>query len=66
MGAIFMCLDNLSGCELVALSSTLAISLSNELSSDELATLGSFLTTLGDNLSLLALQSSNCTEKSSL
>lgn len=60
MGAIFMCLDKSSGCELVALSSTIAISLSKQLTSEELSILGSFLTTLGDNLSLISIQNGNC------
>lgn len=45
--------------ELVLLSSTVAIALSKELDTDELATLGAFLTTLGDNLALIAGQQSN-------
>lgn len=55
-----MCLDNLSGCELVGLASTLAISFANNLTPDELAKLGSFFTTLGDNLSLLSIESTKC------
>ena len=53
-----MCFNNICGCELIALASTIAISLSKDLSPEELALLGSFLTTLGDNLSLLSIQ--NC------
>lgn len=55
-----MCLDNFSSCELVALSSAIAVSLSSELNAEELARLGSFLTTLGDNLSLISIQKENC------
>lgn len=53
-----MCLDDLSGCELVGLASTLAIYISSGLNSEQKAKLGSFFTTLGDNLSLLSLE--NC------
>lgn len=47
-------LDSLSGAELVALSSILAIAISQELSPDEIDTLGNFLSALGSNLSTIA------------
>lgn len=46
--------NNCSGCELIGLSSSLAIAISQQLDSDDLGILGAFFTTLGDNLSLLA------------
>lgn len=47
-------LDNLSGAELVTLSSILAIIISQELTPDEIDTLGNFLSALGSNLSTIA------------
>ncbi|MBO5479532.1 MAG: hypothetical protein J6A04_07695 [Clostridia bacterium] len=47
-------LDSLSGAELVALSSALAIIISQGLSPDEIDTLGNFLSALGSNLSTIA------------
>lgn len=49
-----MCLNNLSGCDLIALSSSLSIILGENLSADETAILASFVTSLGDNLAILA------------
>lgn len=51
-------LNSLSGTELVALSSFLAISISQELSPDATYTLGNFLSSLGSNLSTIAAASS--------
>ena len=48
-----MCLNNLSGCELVALASIIAIYISNEFSSDEVDVLGNFFSALGSNLSTI-------------
>ena len=47
-------LSNLSGAELVTLSSALAITISQGLSPDEIDTLGNFLSSLGSNLSTIA------------
>lgn len=47
-------LDSLSGCELVLLSSVIAISLSQGLTPDEADTLGNFLSSIGSNLSTIA------------
>lgn len=44
----------LSGCELVALASILAITISNDLESNEIDTLGNFFSALGSNLSTIA------------
>lgn len=49
-----MRLSNLSGCELVAIASIVAIELSEELSADEIDTLGNFFSALGSNLSTIA------------
>lgn len=51
-----MFLNNISGSELVTLASTLSIYISKDLTPDDLAKLGSFFTTLGDNLSLISIQ----------
>lgn len=48
------CLNDLSGCELVALASIIAIELSQGLSADETDTLGNFFSALGANLSTIA------------
>ena len=50
------CFNNLSGCELVALASIIAIKISEGLSVDEINTLGNFFSALGDNLNTLASQ----------
>lgn len=47
--------SDVSGCELILLSSSLAISMAQGLSNEEIAVLAAFFTTLGDNLALLAL-----------
>lgn len=49
-----MFLDNLSGCELVALASIISIYLADGLTADQISTLGDFFSALGDNLSLLS------------
>lgn len=50
-----MCISDFSRCELIALSSTLAIAMSNEFSKEDLAILAAFFSSLGDNLAILAL-----------
>lgn len=45
---------DLSGPELVALASILSIYIGQSLSTDELATLASFFSALGDNFAILA------------
>lgn len=50
-----MCLSDFSNCELVALASTISISMSKEFSKEDLAILAVFFTALGDNLAILAL-----------
>lgn len=53
---IFMCISDFSNCELVALASTLAISISNQFSSEDVAVLSAFFSALGDNLAILSLE----------
>ncbi len=50
-----MCLSEFSNEELVILSSTLAIAISKEFSSEDLLILAAFFTTLGDNIALLVI-----------
>lgn len=49
-----MCFNNLSGNELVAFASIIAIYISDGLNSDEIDTLGNFFSALGANLSTIA------------
>ena len=53
-----MCFSNLSSCNLIGLASGLAISIGEGLSADEVSILAAFITTLGDNLSIIATQKS--------
>ena len=46
--------DNCSGINLMGLSSSLAILIGEQFDADELAILAAFITSLGDNLALLA------------
>lgn len=46
--------SKISGCELVALASVLAIIISENVSNDETDTLGNFFSALGSNLSTIA------------
>ena len=55
------CLSNNSSCELVYLASSLAIALSKGLNCDEINILAAFLTTVGDNLAIIATQCSSDT-----
>ena len=48
-----MNLSNLSGSNLIALASSLAILISQDLTSDEIGLLAAFFSALGDNLALL-------------
>ena len=54
---------NISPDELVLVCSTTAIAISKKLDNDELSILGAFLTTLGDNLSLIASSREICKQK---
>ena len=48
-------INNCSGCELIGLSSSLAIAISKQFNAEELGLLGAFFTTLGDNIAILAI-----------
>lgn len=50
--------SNLSSCELIGLASSLAIAIGKNLSADDVASLASFTTALGDNLAIIATQKS--------
>ena len=52
-------LNNLSGCEIITLANIIAIGISQNLTSDELAIMGGFFTIIGDSLSTLADASSD-------
>lgn len=54
-------LDNFSSCEWILLASALSITLSQGLNSDEIGTLASFFSALGDNLGILANGKNNFT-----
>lgn len=54
-----MCLNDLSGCELVSLASLIAISISKNFSNEEIGILAGLFTSIGDNLALLANASNN-------
>lgn len=47
--------SNLSCCELVTLANLIAVSISKNNSSDELAILATLFTAIGDNLAIVAL-----------
>ena len=49
------CLNNLNGCELVTLANIIAVSLSQGLTSEEVALLGGLFTVIGDSLSAISL-----------
>lgn len=59
------CLNNLNPCELVTLANIISVSLAQNLSSDELASLGGFFNILGDSLALLSVSPNNCDKKPS-
>ncbi len=52
-------LNELSGSELVTLATVISIWISQNLTSDEINTLGNFFTALGSNLTLISGQLSN-------
>lgn len=53
-----MCLSEMSNYNIIALSSSLAISIGKSLDVDELSILSAFITALGDNLAIIATQKS--------
>lgn len=52
-----------AGFDLVGLSSSLAIFISQNVENDNLGILGAFFTTLGDNISLIATAKTACESK---
>ena len=53
-----MCFSDLSSCNLIGLSSSLAIAVGEELSADEVSVLAAFFTSFGDNLAIIATKKS--------
>ena len=51
-----MCLSDLSGCNVIGLASSIAIAISENLSTNEITSLAAFTTALGDNLAIIATQ----------
>lgn len=50
-------LNNLNGCEIVTLANIIAITISQGLTSDELAAYAGFFTIIGDSLATLSINS---------
>ncbi|MBQ2938715.1 MAG: hypothetical protein IJE05_07660 [Clostridia bacterium] len=53
-----MCFSDLSSCDLIGLSSSLAIAIGENLTADEASILSAFFTALGDNLAIIATKKS--------
>lgn len=53
-----MCFSDLSSCNLIGLASSLAITIGNNLTADEASILSTFLTSLADNLAIIATKKS--------
>ena len=51
-----MCLSDLSSCELILLANNISLSLSNNLDAEETALLAAFLTTIADQLAIIAIK----------
>ena len=51
----FLCISDFSNCELVAIASSLAIAISEQMSKDDVLVLATFFSALGDNLAILSL-----------
>ena len=58
-----MGLNNLSSCNLIGLSSSLAILVGEDLSSDEAALLAAFFTSFADNLAIIATKKATLESK---
>lgn len=54
-----MCLSDMSSCELLLLANDIALILSNKLDAEETALLAAFLTTVSDQLALIAIKKAN-------
>ena len=52
----FMCLSDLSSCELLLLANNIALTSSHNLDADETALLAAFLTTVADQLAIIAIK----------
>ncbi len=52
-------LTNLSSCEWIALASSLAISIGQNITADEAGILSNFFSALGDNLGIISSENSN-------
>ena len=52
----FMCLSDMSSCELLLLANDITLILSKNLDADETALLAAFLTTVADQLALIAIK----------
>lgn len=52
----FMCLSDLSSCELLLLANNVDLSTSQNLDADETALLSAFLTSVADQLAIIALK----------
>ena len=52
----FMCLSDLSTCELLLLANDIALALSKDLNAEETALLSAFLTSIADQLALIAIK----------
>lgn len=52
-------LNDLNGCELLALANIFTISISQGLTSEEIAVLAGFFTVVGDSLALMSINNSN-------
>ena len=59
-------LNNLNGYELLALANIISISLSYNLTSEEMAILAGFFTIIGDSLATLALTKNNVLEDNNI
>lgn len=51
-----MCLSDMSSCELLLLANDIALTLSKNLDAEETAFLAAFLTTVADQLALIAIK----------
>lgn len=52
----FMCLSDLSSCELLLLANNVALATSQNLDADETALLSAFLTSVADQLAIIAFK----------
>lgn len=51
-----MCLSDMSSCELLLLANNISLGLSNNLDAEETALLAAFLTTIADQLAIIAIK----------